>query len=152
MTTAHDDTARTWRDLADQLTPDQVAELEYCESHQVPPGLCTPRNQLTVARGMSRHNIIQRVLGDITPPPEAVEVYDWETWSEMGYGRMYTVWDRTLDDDYRVEIVGVQFDDGHTERSIFTTVPDEKMTAGHARQLAGLLIEAADELDRRRPA
>ncbi len=32
MTTyTHDDNATTWRDLADQLTPQQVAELEYCE-------------------------------------------------------------------------------------------------------------------------
>jgi hypothetical protein len=56
-------------------------------------------------------------------------VYDWEVWGEGRYGRMYTVWDRTLDDDYRAEINGVQFDDGHIDRGIFATVPDEQMTA-----------------------
>jgi hypothetical protein len=30
-TTTHDDNATTWRDLADQLTPEQIAGLEGCE-------------------------------------------------------------------------------------------------------------------------
>jgi hypothetical protein len=34
MNTTHDD-ATSWRDLADQLTPEQIAELEYCEREQV---------------------------------------------------------------------------------------------------------------------
>ena len=38
MNTTHDDNATTWRDLADQPTPLQVAELEYCEREQIPPG------------------------------------------------------------------------------------------------------------------
>ena len=41
MTTSYgtpDTPATTWRDLADQLTPAQVAELEYCEREQIPPG------------------------------------------------------------------------------------------------------------------
>jgi hypothetical protein len=32
MATTHDDNATTWRDLADQLTPEEVAELEHLES------------------------------------------------------------------------------------------------------------------------
>ncbi len=31
MTTTHDDNATTWRDLADQLTPEQIAKLEESE-------------------------------------------------------------------------------------------------------------------------
>jgi hypothetical protein len=31
MTTTHDDNATTWRDLADQLTPTQIAKLEEFE-------------------------------------------------------------------------------------------------------------------------
>jgi hypothetical protein len=31
MNTTPDDNATTWRDLSDQLTPEQIAELEYCE-------------------------------------------------------------------------------------------------------------------------
>jgi hypothetical protein len=36
-----DDTARTWRDLADQLTPEQIAILEDHERHHRDYG--TPR-------------------------------------------------------------------------------------------------------------
>ena len=32
MTTVHDDNASTWRDLADLLTPEQIAELA-CGAH-----------------------------------------------------------------------------------------------------------------------
>jgi hypothetical protein len=31
VTTTHDDDATTWRDLADQMTPEQIAELELRE-------------------------------------------------------------------------------------------------------------------------
>jgi hypothetical protein len=30
MNTTPYDNATTWRDLSDQLTPEQIAELEYC--------------------------------------------------------------------------------------------------------------------------
>ena len=33
MPTTHDDNATTWRDLADQLTPEQVAELAAAPQH-----------------------------------------------------------------------------------------------------------------------
>lgn len=34
----HDNTAQSWRDLADQLTPEQIAELEWWESRpNIPP-------------------------------------------------------------------------------------------------------------------
>jgi hypothetical protein len=43
------DNTATWRDLADQLTPQQVAELEYCEREGIPPGMVEPRHQLNCA-------------------------------------------------------------------------------------------------------
>jgi hypothetical protein len=46
-TTDHPDSATTWRDLADQLTPKQILELEYCEREQIPPGLATPQHLCT---------------------------------------------------------------------------------------------------------
>ena len=33
--TTPDNTATSWRDLADQLTPEQIAELEYCEREKI---------------------------------------------------------------------------------------------------------------------
>jgi hypothetical protein len=36
MQTPADNNATTWRDLADQLTAEQIAELEYCERPGTP--------------------------------------------------------------------------------------------------------------------
>jgi len=41
------DNTATWRDLADQLTPQQVAELEYCEREGIPPGMAEPGTSWT---------------------------------------------------------------------------------------------------------
>ena len=52
----HTDHPTTWRDLADRLTPEQFWELEYCETHQVPPGLYSPESALRVAQMHVRNN------------------------------------------------------------------------------------------------
>ena len=41
--------ATSWRDLADQLSERQIAELEYCEREQVPPGMSSPQNRRSAA-------------------------------------------------------------------------------------------------------
>ena len=72
--TTHDDNATRWRDLADQLTPQQITELEYCEREGIPPGMPDPaQGALNCARMMSRSNIVQAMYGDIAPPPDAVD-------------------------------------------------------------------------------
>ena len=132
----------TWRALADQLTPEQIAELEYCEREQIPPGLADPEHHLNCARAMACENFIQRLCADVAAPADAGgTINDWEEWGD-GYGRMYTVSNRGA-----VEIFGVQFDDGRIERNILCRA-DCDMTAADARRLAQALIEAADELDR----
>jgi hypothetical protein len=89
--TVPDNPAQSWRDLADQLTPQQIAEMEYCEREGIPPGLTSPQHQLNAARAMARHNIIQALCADITPPAEAVagEAYEWEERENDRFGRMY---------------------------------------------------------------
>ncbi|BCP00688.1 hypothetical protein [Mycobacterium intracellulare] len=145
MTATHDD-ATAWRDLVDQLTPEQVAELEYCEREQVPPGVSSPQSQLNCARAMAKHNIIQAVCADIAAPPNAVgEIAEWEEWGD-GHGRMYTVSVREID-EVVVEVSGVQFDDGRVEMSVLARETDH-LSADQARQLAALLVEAAGEIDR----
>lgn len=153
MTTTHDDNATTWRDLADQLTPQQIAEMEYCERAGIPPGLTSPQHQLNCARALSAHNIIQALCADIPTPPDAAgTVHDWEVWGGGRHGRMYTASTRT-NGKMTAEIVGVQFDDHRIERFILAeanddSVDDGQMTAPQARQFAALLIDAADELER----
>ena len=147
MNTTHDDAA-TWRDLTDQLTPKQIAEMEYCEREGIPPGLTGPQHQLNCARMMARENMTQALCADIPTPPDAVQVYAGEEWSGDRQGRMFVVATHTVD-GVTVEIVGIQFSDGTVERHILTSGDGlEQMTAAQARQLAALLVEAADELDR----
>jgi hypothetical protein len=40
--TTHFGNATSWRDLPDQLTPQQIAELEYCEREGIPRGMPDP--------------------------------------------------------------------------------------------------------------
>ena len=44
--------ATSWRDLADQLSERQIAELEYCEREQVPPGMSSPQNRRSAAKSL----------------------------------------------------------------------------------------------------
>jgi hypothetical protein len=135
------DSTRTWRDLADLLTPEQIAELQYCERYQIPPGIADADHR-NCAQMMGCHNFVQRLCADIAAPADAGgEISEWEEWG-AGYGRMYTVSSRG-----EVEIFGVQFDDGRIERNILCRA-DDTMTAAQARQLAQTLVEAANELDR----
>lgn len=147
MQTTPDDNATTWRDLADQLTPKQIAELEYCERKQIPPGVFSPQGQLNCARAMARENIIQALCADIPAPTGAVgPVYTWEEWQGGGFGRLYVESTCTVG-DMSASIMGVQHDDGRIERFILPEDLDS-LTGARARQFAALLIKAADELDR----
>jgi hypothetical protein len=91
MHTTHDDNATTWRDLADQLTPKQIVDLEVCDRKQIPPGIIDSRQgALNYARAMARDNIVQAMYADIAPPPDATdEPREREKW-EYGYGRTYS--------------------------------------------------------------
>ena len=147
MTTTHDD-ATGWRDLADQLTAQQIAEMEYCEREGIPPGMTSPQHQLNAARAMARHNIIQALCADIASPVEAAagEVYDWEERGADKFGRMYAISSRDVG-AMQVDVLGVQYNDGHIERHILLSEADD-LTAEQARQLGTALIETANELGR----
>jgi integrase len=146
MTTMRDDNASTWRDLTDQLTPKQIAELEYCEREQIPPGMAAPRHHLNHARKMAELNLAQAMFADIAVPPDAVDdVDDWTDYDDGHYQRMFTSWTHpTLD----VSVVGLQFSDGRVERYILCGTNTEELTAEESRQVAAALIEAAAQLDR----
>ncbi|HPY26147.1 MAG TPA: hypothetical protein PLK19_17720 [Mycobacterium sp.] len=48
--------ATTWRDLADQLTPQQIATIEYCEREQVPPGIACEESRIRHAQAYVAEN------------------------------------------------------------------------------------------------
>jgi hypothetical protein len=147
MTTTHDD-ATSWRDLADQLTPPQIAEIEYCEREGIPPGLAEPKHHLNAARAMAQRNLLQALCADIALPVEAGsgEVYDWEERDNDRFGRMYGISSHGLGTT-TVDVVGVQYNDGRIERHVLVYEPDD-LTAEQARELGAALIEAADEIER----
>jgi hypothetical protein len=88
--------------LADQLTPQQVAELEYCEREGIPPGMAEPKYQLNCAREVARYNFIQELCADIAPPADALG--HWRPATRRNYrgaARGFFAWayrgDRTRD-------------------------------------------------------
>lgn len=144
--TTPDNTAQTWRDLADQLTARQVAELKYCEAHRIPPGAATPSHLLTAARMMIRSNIAQAVCADVPAPADVVgDLSDWEEFSDGQYYRCYSAWNHP-DASFGVHVAALQHQDGRIDRSIGCDVGDE-LTASQARALAGQLLDAAHALD-----
>jgi hypothetical protein len=146
MTITPDNAATSWRDLADQLTPEQIAELESMDREGIPPGIASPKSHLNHARKLAELNIARTMLADMPLPADAVgEVSDWLDIDDGVYQRGWTAW---TDPAGQVSIYGLQSSDGTVERDIIDTGGDGPMTAGEARQRAGALADAAAELDR----
>lgn len=146
MTTIYDGNAASWRELADQLTPEQIAELEYCEREQIPPGAASPQGRLNHARKLAELNLAQAMFFDVPVPTGAIgEVGEWMDYDGEQYQRMFTSWANPV---LNVSILGLQFSDGRIERYILCGADTEEMTAEESCQLAAALIEAAAQLDR----
>ncbi len=140
--------ATSWRDIADLLTPHQVAELEHMEREEIPPGLAQPHHHLNHARKMAELNIVTLIFADLTPPADAIgEVGEWTDIGDDEYQRSFISW-RCPVGDASVEIYGLQYHDGRVERFVLDTARDCTMTAEQARQRSAALRDAADELDR----
>jgi hypothetical protein len=138
--TTHDKTAHTWRDVADQLTAEQIAQLERIESDE-------PQTLLEMAREWAANNITAAVpLDDVAPPAGAVRTFHWQLDSN---------WFRDFEGtkhrggQAHVQIYGRQQADGSTRRWIAVhTRHLDGLDAAAARELAAALTEAADEIQR----
>lgn len=157
MTTTHDDNATTWRELADALTRQQVAYIEEWERHPEIPPLAdgsAPTNDahqralLFTAREFVGSNAAAALFADVAPPPEEGHYYPWENIGDDTWTRFFVGTSRKLG-DVEVFISGIQSSDGSISRDINVSA-GEGMGATEARELAALLIQAADELDRLR--
>lgn len=129
-----DDTARTWRDLADQLTPEQIAILEDHERHRRDYG--TPWSdpeQLDIARRYAQQNLTDEVLfGHIAPPADATRTTGW--------------W-RDRHDNWTRGFHGTQSADGSVTTRYIGVHTLHVFDAAGARRLAAAILDAADELD-----
>ena len=149
MTNRTDDTARTWRDLADQLTPAQVRTLDRIEADLLArdaPADQVAATLLDHARYHAQHNLCDTTMFGHLPTPTCARFLDhFEDQGTGSFLRRFdgTVWDI---DDIQVEVIGIQHDDGTVERAVY--VNGEELTAGQARELATALIAAADEAER----
>jgi len=133
-----DDDARTWRDLANQLTPEQIAFYENAEREvRAKTGEVDDAFWLNIARHEAQSNMIKDVMG-VTPPPDTklptfghtegdqlVTSFEGTTREvpDIGVGAAevpqlpdYPV--TTASIDVNVMIEGQQYTDGTTERTV----------------------------------
>jgi hypothetical protein len=113
-----DDTATTWRELADQLRPEQIAELDGWER-----GGYEATALLFTARVWTAENVTDTRSREFTTVA-------------CRFGGM------------AIHVNGRQFDDGRCERWITLRADEtDKLSPAKARELAALLARAADEIE-----
>jgi hypothetical protein len=165
MTTTHDENATTWRDLADQLTPEQIAELEESERRHrrnavENPAWCTwlPRTEADIASRVLEHarnlvadNLNDVLFAEITLPAGAVSALPWDSdgWRCFD-GKSWCIERNARGADIQVKIVGVQYADGRVERqlAVHKLHADEPITPHVAQQLGAVIAAANAEIDR----
>jgi len=151
MTTTPNNTATTWRDLADQLTPEQIESYERTEQYfrsQGIPGATATTALLEYARGDVGGNLADAAYGDVPAPAGAVSVDKWMDHADFGLARG-VVWREFHGPDLYVDIDGWQKCDGTAVPEISLYLDEgQKLTSSQARTLAVLLMQAADALDR----
>jgi hypothetical protein len=140
--TLPDDTAASWREVADQLTPEQAARFELRERSGDDPAA-----MLATARELAAANTTGDMAGTIAAPPDAVRIYGWQAHDD----RIWREFDgsTTQVGEAVIRVVGRQFSDGTCERWISLSAShDEEFQAEQARELAAALQAVADEADR----
>lgn len=145
---SNDNTAQTWRDLAEQLTPEQIAGLERLEmgSSALPQGVL-----LDAARDHCESNLIDALAGDVPLPDGAqADAAGWiRNLDRPGYSRS-VMWSERAVGDMAFSVDGRQDSEtGSFTRHISLYAGDgTRLTAAGARQLAAALEGAADEMER----
>jgi hypothetical protein len=138
-----DDNPATWRDIADQLTPDQIAELIALRDET------TPENLLRLARNKAAENMAATVLG-LRPPADAVTVDPWENDGTGNWSRHFTGPTRNVG-PATVVVHGDQLSDGTVARSLYVRSSDGgdgiELTPAQARELMSVLGASADHVN-----
>ncbi|ASL15152.1 hypothetical protein [Mycobacterium intracellulare] len=138
MTTS-DDAARNWRDVADQLTPAQVTQLERLEQDE-------PQTLLEIARQWATQNSAAPApIDNIAPPAGAVRTFDWQL--DGSWFRDFEGTTRRAG-PARVQIYGRQRADASVRRWIAVQTRHlDALGAAAARELAAMLTDAANEVE-----
>jgi hypothetical protein len=146
-----DNTATGWRDIADQLTPGQIENLECFESAAADTAILHT-TLLAIARRYASDNLNGAMMfPEKAAPPDAMKMYARREADDDG------VWSREFEGMVRhiglaeILVVGKQFSaDDRCERSIIVGIADQ-LTTAQARELAAALLNTADEIDGAQP-
>lgn len=100
---------------------------------------------------LTQYDILQCWFADVPRPVDVQRISPWSRWDRSRHARLFSVQTRDIElapgNSAVVEVVGVQYDDGTTERAVnWDNVPAE-MTPDQARAIAAALIEAAHRID-----
>jgi hypothetical protein len=163
--TTDDDNATTWRDLADQLAPEQIARFEHAEQLCMTGAhLAFPQNDrsktiadmldgvLKEARWEAQQNLTDAYTFGHVPLAAGIKSADhWEADDTGAWTRRLAVSRRSIERagaETTVYVDGVQHTDGTVEWLLYVLADDrEPLTAEQARRFAAMITEAADELD-----
>lgn len=161
MSMTPENSARRWRDLSSELTPEQV---EFLGERECDPDVLVritgnPEYRvddnilLSSARRYAGDNLAAAMIDDVPDPAGAVKVYGWEDPDTPDAFRLFSGTTRRVElghgDGIEVTIRGAQSRDGSVEeRGILVNGGSEDpMTTDAARGLAAVLLEAVDEID-----
>ena len=136
----------TWHDIADQLTPTQVEQIEWLEGDPFNGFLASPEQHLMLARGWASYNLAQSFHADVPPPADAVEVGPWLRLPGGARSRSFRSVTEIGSLDIAVEISGSQYTDGRIDGRISLSGDLTKINAAGAQRVAAALLEAADRL------
>jgi hypothetical protein len=156
--------AKWWRELSDQLTVEQITEIEKLERDsdrlvrltRSPELGWTDDALISIARSYARENLLAAMIGPVPLPGGTESSNPWEEHDPSPYrviwGRRRAVHSRD-DDEVIIQTSAIQFsdggvDDGTVAESPAVHINNCALTSWQARELAAALIEGADEADR----
>ncbi len=139
----------TWHDIADQLTPSQIEQIEWLEGDPMGGLLARPEQHLVLARGWASYNLEQSFHADVPAPVDAVDVGPWLRLPGGARSRSFRSVTGIAGLDIAVEITGSQHTDGRTEGQVSLTGNPTNLSAAGARDVADALLAAADRIAER---
>jgi hypothetical protein len=160
MPNATDDNATTWRELASQLTPEQIAQFEHYEAlaqnvRDEPEVVQVRReNAQDVLNGLLAHahaeaerSLTDKLFDHVAMPAGATVAEHWEDdghgqWTRLVHGTHHGV------GHLSVGLSGEQQADGTVTWTAYANADDDPTTPEQLRRYAAALTEAANELDR----
>lgn len=156
-----EDDTRTWRDVADQLPAEMVAQLERAEELGGPgkakPWECSPADSdalmlhFGITKGIEEHQAGVR-FADVPTPQWVMHAGPWQNagtggapeWSRVLEGPRYTA----VGELGQVLVSGTQDSEGAIEWGLMITGDcEDQLQPDSARKLAAALVEAATFLE-----